>query len=552
MSNKTQLKRIICPALYMVCCCLLPGLLHSQLPIKYGSGGALKSLQANMDIRHYTLNLDIDITGQSISGFTEIKLELINATDTLLFNLYPDYTLREILVDDKHTPFQHTGDSVLIVATKPLSAGTHAVTIKYQGKPPVAQQPPWLGGFTWTKDSLGNPWVVINCQMEGGKIYFPCKDHPSDEPNEGADLYITIPDSLSVAGPGLLQSVKKLKKGKATWHWKTNYTISNYCLVFNIAKYTVAKKQYTTINGNKVPIEFYVLKQDKAKAAQVLEMRARDTRILEKYFGEYPWVKEKMGIAEVPNYGMEHQTMISYGGENFNYTHYNGFDYSGNLFHEFAHEWFANKVTNKDWAHFWIQEGITTYAEALFCLEMLGENGYDSAMNSKRIGIANKLPVVQGEGLSTAVAYNGDIYDKGAMLMHTLRYLIGDSLFFPALKALSMNVKYPYDTFLVSNDVEQHFSLYAHKDLKPVFDFYLYKTGTMDITVIKTEPGMYALYAEHLPGPLPFDIMTDAGIQRIILNNFPKKSFKDMLMIKSNSLPIIDPRGWYLKRVIYH
>src|SRR5690349_13696207 len=119
--------------------------------------------------------------------------------------------------------------------------------------------------FTWAKDSLGNPWVAITCQGEGAKIYYPCKDHASDEPNEGADLIITVPKGLYVAGPGLLQSMKPSAATKSqfiydrtTFHWKTNYTINNYSILFNIGKYKVATRTYTTINGNKVPMQFYV------------------------------------------------------------------------------------------------------------------------------------------------------------------------------------------------------------------------------------------------------------------------------------------------------
>lgn len=540
---------LIAPVVSTFCALLVYTSFAQDTPLS--SGGRLGALQANMDIRHYTLNLNVDIAQKSIDGFTEIRLDLLRPADSLLFQLVNAYRVNEVWVDKKKTVFQHTRDSLRITSGTPLSAGSHLVRISYSGMPPVAVMPPWKGGFTWTTDSTGNPWVAINCQMEGGKVYFPCKDHPSDEPDEGAEMIITVPEGLAVAGPGLLQSVKK--RGKtAVWHWKTGYTISNYCLVFNIGKYVVEKDTYTTVHGNRVPIEFYVLEEHKHRGREIVEMRARDTRILEKYFGEYPWVKEKMGIVEVPNYGMEHQTMISYGGENFQYQHYPGFHFSGNLFHEFTHEWFANKVTNKDWAHFWIQEGITTYADALFFREMQGEKGYDSVMVAKKGDIDSRVPVVQGENLTTVQAYDGDVYNKGAFLMHTLRHLMGDSLFFPALKALSENVRYPYTTFLVSDDVEKHFSAYAGKSLKPVFDFYLYKKETLDIHIRRLNPNVYAVYAENFPQPLAIDIQTASGTQtRVMENRDPANPRKNVWIIESATLPVADPGNWYFKRVIY-
>ncbi|RYY63645.1 MAG: hypothetical protein EOO13_19395, partial [Chitinophagaceae bacterium] len=387
---------------------------------------------------------------QSISGYAEIEVALSKSTDTLLFDLYKGYKISSIQVDRKDESFVHQGDSIFIKKAGGFTAGKHLIKISYSGKPPVAVRPPWNGGFTWTADKQGNPWVVINCQLEGGKVYFPCKDHPSDEANEGVDLFINIPKGLSVAGPGLLQGVKN-NGDKATWHWKTNYTISNYCVLFNIGKYKVARQMYTTVAGNKVPIEYYVLEHDFENAEKVLAIRARDAAILEKYFGEYPWAKEKMGIAQVPNPGMEHQTMVTFNG-NTKFQKVGGQDYEPNLYHEFGHEWWANKVTNKDWADMWIQEGINTYAEALGFRELAGERGYDSLMVNIASIIRNAKPVVQGEGLTMAQVYNGDVYTKGAFFMHTLRYVLGDELFFPALKKFITDVKFPYNEFFITDD----------------------------------------------------------------------------------------------------
>jgi aminopeptidase N len=517
---------------------------RAQLKLDVFSGGKLKPLQANMDIRHYTLNLDVDIAQQTIGGFTEIVLDLTQPADTLLFDLIDVYKVKAIWLDKLPVKFKHQRDSVLVLSTK-MAKGRHIVKIDYEGKPPIAIRPPWDGGFTWTKDKAGNPLVVINCQLNGAKVYFPCKDHPSDEPNEGADLYITIPKTLSVAGPGLLQSVKQQKNNKSTWHWKTKYTISNYCILFNIGKYEVVERNYTTVDGNKVPMQFYLLTENIAKATRLLDMRERDTRVLEKYFGEYPWVKEKIGLAQVSNPGMEHQTMITFGGP-FEFTKYPKFEFSENLYHEFAHEWFANKVTNTDWAHMWIQEGITTYADALFFREMLGEAGYDSVMLKKKASIANAKPMVLGDGINMKEVYNGDIYNKGAFLMHTLRYVLGDSLFFPALKQLSTDVVYPYNRFLNSDDVEKHFSRFAKTDLKPLFDFYLYKAEALDIELLNVSPGSYVVRLKNLPMKLNFEVLTDTGIRKIDFINTNKN---EELIIKSKTQPIIDPRGWYLKKV---
>jgi len=217
------------------------------------SGGKLHPLQSIMDIRHYTIALDIDIANRSFKGSTEVNLNLSEKTNTILLDLIHFYTVTQIKVNNKVVAFEQKEDKIFITSTAGFEIGNQKVLIEYNGIPPVAVKPPWDGGFTWAKDSNGNDWISINIQAEGGKMYFPCKDHPSDEPNEGVDMKITVPKNLVVAGPGLLQSVTT-KNNKSTYYWKTNYTISNYCILFNIGKYKVAKDVYTTILGNTVPI----------------------------------------------------------------------------------------------------------------------------------------------------------------------------------------------------------------------------------------------------------------------------------------------------------
>ncbi len=506
------------------------------------SGGALKPEQAIMDIRHYTVALNVDPEKQSLDGYTEIDLRLSSASPILIFDLWHGLTVQQVWVNGNKEPFVHSENDLLtITGTKPFAIGKINVKVAYGGKPGIAVRPPWTGGFQWSKDEQGNPWISVTCQSEGAKIYFPCKDHPSDEPNEGADMIITVPNGLSVAAPGLLQNVKK-SGATSTWHWKTNYTISNYCIVFNVGKYKVVTRPYTTILGNKVPMEFYVLEEHADKGPHLLEMLEQTTHILEKYFGEYPWAKEKIGLVETPHLGMEHQSMIAYGNK-FNYTKVGGEDFDWLLNHEFGHEWWANKVTNKDWAHMWIQEGICSFGDALVIRDMEGEEAYLKRMREYARGSQNKKPIVQGEVVDSDDAYHGDIYGKGAFFMHTLRYVLGDRVFFPILKKLATDPLYTYNNFITTDDVERLFSADSHTDLKPLFDFYLRTTNKLEVDVKQIGDQKYAVSLLNYEGKLPVDISIDGSISRTTLDN-------KAVVIDSKSLPVIDAKGFYLKRVI--
>lgn len=504
------------------------------------SGGKLKPEQAIMDIRHYTIALDVDPQQKFIKGYAEIDLVLKDATNVLLFDFWHGLTVREVKVNGKPKPFQH-GENDLIRIEQSLQPGKVKVKIAYDGHPGIAEHAPWTGGFQFEKDSKGNPWIALTCQSEGGKIFFPCKDHPSDEPNDGADLILTVPKGLVAAGPGLLIK-QTTTKDKATFHWKTNYTISNYCLVFNIGKYKTVSKTYTTVNGNKVPMDYYVLEENEDKAMHELDMMERTCHVLEKYFGEYPWVKEKIGLCETPHLGMEHQTLIAYGNK-YRYTKVGGEDFDWLLNHEFGHEWWANKVTNVDWAHMWIQEGICSFGDALYIRELDGEEAYLKRMQATARSTQNRAPIVQGDEVDSDQAYQGDIYGKGAFFMHTLRYVMGDDVFFPALKAFATDARYTYDNTVSTQDVEDHFSKAYGKSLKPLFDLFIYSTNKLEISLRQTDVNKYKIQLINLDMDVPVEIVTDTGSQKIML---AKKSVD----VESKTLPVIDPNVYYLKKVI--
>jgi aminopeptidase N len=199
------------------------------------SGGALKPLQAIMDIQHYTIALDVDISRHWISGNTTIDLNLLQPSKILVFDLLDSFSIRGITVNGNRVKFDYSKNLVTLNLSQTIPAGKVKVKFDYEGKPHTAIRPPWDDGFTWTTDSSGNPWVAVTAEGTGGKIFYPCKDHPSDEPDNGGTLLITVPKDLVVAGPGILKKVT-VKNNKATNDCETSYSINKYRHVFNIGK----------------------------------------------------------------------------------------------------------------------------------------------------------------------------------------------------------------------------------------------------------------------------------------------------------------------------
>jgi aminopeptidase N len=523
------------------CCFLLLWLfstVHAQRP---SYGGKIKPEQANVDIRHYTIDLRVDIPDRRIDGTATIRFIIKQTTTILLFDLMDSFQVEKVWVNDKAAGFTHENHALRITAANPWPAGMATVKVKYGGHPMIAKRPPWDDGFTFTQDSSGHPWVAVTAEGSGGKIYFPAKDHPSDEPDEGADLIITVPKGLVVAGPGLLVSVRT-QKGNTTFHWKTNYPINNYSIVFNVGNYEVVTREYTSIEGNKVPMQFYVLKDHAARAPHLLEMMERSAHIKEKYFGEYPWAKEKIGLVETPHLGMEHQTMNAYGNQ-FRYVQIGGQDFDGLMNHEFGHEWWGNKVTAGDWADYWIHEGIGTFGDALYTRDMEGEGAYERIFQRSALRIRNNKPVVLGKDITEDSAYHPDIYPKGAFFMHTIRYVIGDSIFFPAIRRFATDSNYTYTHTTNTNDVEKFFSRASGRDLAPLFHLFLYTTQKLIIGVRQKDTTHYTIQLDNIDMALPLEITTDSGTSRMMVD-------KKGITVSSTTMPLVDTRVFYLKKVI--
>ncbi len=303
-----------------------------------------------------------------------------------------------------------------------------------------------------------------------------------------------------------------------------------------IIRYSVARIQ--RLMAGKPPIQFYVLNEHADKAEHFLDVFVKTIHEQEKYFGEYPFAKEKIAMAETPHLGMEHQTMVAYGNK-FRYTKIGGEDYDWLMHHEFGHEWWGNKVTAKDWADYWIHEGICSFGDALYTREFAGEAAYNKIFQQSIFSIQNKIPVVQHPDMDEEAAYIDDIYSKGAFFMHTLRYVMGDSLFFPAIKKFVTSPQYTYDNLVSTDDVEQFFTKAAGRDLKPLFNLYLRTDDKLDINVKQLSGDKYLVQLQNIDIPLPVDIATDAGIKRVMLDS---KGLK----IDSKTMPVIDPEVFYI------
>ncbi|MBF89007.1 MAG: peptidase M1 [Candidatus Marinimicrobia bacterium] len=504
-------------------------------PSNYTSGGKLDPKQASYDVIYYDLAFTVIPEKKYLKAKSNAKIRILSSIDSLKLNLVNNYIVDEIKINNQISSFQHFGD-ILQIKLPDNITGMIETSIVYEGQPPVAPNPPWDGGFTWAYDSKGKPWIGMTSANEGGKIFFPCKDHPSDRA-DSASISITIPKGLSAASNGKLVDIQHTDSS-STFYWKTNYPIANYNINFSIGNFYKYERPFISIKNNQMPIIFYTLEENKDKAEFHVDMAMNMISSHEKYFGEYPFISEKFGLVETPYLGMEHQTINAYGNE-FKYTKLgeNLFDWL--LLHELGHEWWGNKVKSKDWSDYWIHEGICTYADALYHREVTGEKGYHKKMSNLKNGIRNLNPIIPKRNASTDEVYQGDIYNKGSYLMHSLRFIMGDRKFFKALKEFATLDSFIYDNFVSESVFTKHFSFVGRQDLSSFIYMILYTTNLPKAIVTEVDSGKYKIEIHRLSIKFPIEIQTDKRIFRKIIGKKP-------IFMRSKTKPIIDPNNWYL------
>lgn len=411
-----------------------------------GSGGVLSAEQAAYDVRHYDLSVRLDIENRLIIGQLVATALILAPISEFVLDLDGALSVSSAKLTDAtgvtDLRFRHEGGKLRIaLPTVQAKGNTIKVAVGYAGKPRVAPNPPWVGGFVWSKTPSGEPWIATAVQNDGSDLWFPVKDHPSDKP-ETTSLRFTVPDPLVAASNGRLVSVRRNQDGTSTYNWFVSQPISNYNIALNVAPYSIIKDEVRSVTGEMIPIEFYVTPENFDKAPKLVEETKKYLAFFEKYLGPYSFRKDKLGIAETPHLGMEHQSIIAYGNQ-FRLEP-DGFDWL--MFHELGHEWWANLVTARDWNDFWIHEGFQSFMDTFYFETTRGRAVYLDAMKRRRAGLRNVKPVAPREPKTTTEMYllppdyvrsDGDIYGKGALILHTLRFYIGDDAFFRALRRMS-------------------------------------------------------------------------------------------------------------------
>ena len=474
--------------------------------------GELTAPRTCYDVTFYELNIDIDLDDRMIAGYVDFYAWAVNEFTELQFDLAKNMVLDEVNYKGRSLTYTREEDAVFVTFPA-VQAGTQfQFRVTYHGKPAEAKKPPWDGGFVWEKDKAGRDFVGVACEGDGASLWWPCKDHPTEEPDSMA-INITVPSNIMCVANGRLRE-KVETDVKTSYKWFVTKPINNYNVSVNIANYAVIADTIHSVTGIQ-PVTYYVLDYNETVAREHFKEARAMMRSLEKFFGPFPWWEDGYKLVETPYLGMEHQTAVAYGNDFKTYergirTIYGYMDYI--ILHETAHEWWGNNITACDGADVWLHEGFAVYSEVLYVEDQLGYPMSIHYLLELRRGIQNRRAIVGPRG----EYYWGfeDAYNKGAWILHTLRSVLDDdAMFFGILKGFQQEFA---AQIVCTEDLVEYINNATVKDFTPFFDQYIFDRRPPTLEYSLTKDKLLYRYTGILPEfSMPVNVLVNKDEVRL-------------------------------------
>ncbi|MEM1057029.1 MAG: M1 family metallopeptidase [Bacteroidota bacterium] len=486
------------------------------------SGAPLHPEAAAYDVQHVGLSLTVDPEARMLKGTMRLRARIVAPTAYLRLDLDDRLPVSDVVrpsctwqgtglvcADTVYAPnaFERLPGQIRVALGRTMQPGELvSLRVDYGGAPREAPNPPWDGGLTWATTESGQPWIATSVQGEGADLWWPAKDHPSDEPDQGAIIELTGPADLRMIANGRHAGRHENGDGMATETWQITTPINNYGVAIGIGPYVEVTETYRSPLGYEMPATFYVLLERESDARRQMPGFLDALGFMERTFGPYGSRQDGYHVIHTPHLGMEHQSLIAYGST----FRDNAFGFDWLHFHELAHEWWANLGTAPDWRDFWVHESFANYAEALYAEDLvrretgneaMARDAYLRYLAKSRPNLQNVVPVAPSETRTTTQMYNlpeggfnGDIYYKGAWFLHTLRFVIGDDpAFFRALRA----ILYP-DGVDLERDPSRDYRWVSTEDVLAMFQRETQVDLAPYIAVYLRQPALPVLHVEYL------------------------------------------------------
>lgn len=401
--------------------------------------GMLGPARTCFDVRYYELDIEVFPKKKSIKGTVKMHFDLLEQSTQLQLDLFRNMRIDSIMCNGQVLNYYREEDAFFVDILH-LNIGHWVMNIHYHGTPVVGKMLPWDGGFLWTSDQTGSPWITVACEGTGASLWWPNKDHLSDEP-DSLSLVCTVPNPLQCISNGTLLKVTPISTDKTSYLWKVHYPINNYNVTLNIGSYSHFSDTFVYENDDKLTLDYYVMPYNLEKAKIHFKQVGRVLEAYAHYLGPYPYVKDGYALVETPYLGMEHQGAIAYGNK-YQRGYLGGMqpkdmhqDYI--IVHETGHEYFGNWISCKDHAEMWIHESFTTYLESLYVEYFRGKEDALRYLQFQRPFIKNKTPLLGPLGVNYDDWGSSDIYYKGSWMLQTLRTGMGnDEIWFGSLRSM--------------------------------------------------------------------------------------------------------------------
>lgn len=429
--------------------------------------GSLNVYRSCFDVQHYDLEVKIDLDRHRIAGSNAIRFRVLKPFRVLQLDLFEQYKIAKIIHKGRKLSFKREYQAIFVEFPQLMQPGSiEEITVFYGGTPVEASNPPWDGGFIWEQDANGKPLISVACEGLGASAWWPLKDHLSDEPDSMSMSFI-IPKGIKLVSNGSFRSETQLPGNFTRHEWAVTYPINSYNVTFYIGDYVHFREYFQNTSGLH-PMDFYVLKGNEQIARPHFRQIKDMMECFEGFFGEYPFWRDGYALVETSYWGMEHQSAIAYGNKYQN----NEFGFDFIIIHESAHEWFGNSLSVPDHGEMWVHEAFATYAEALY-MEYL--NGYDNSLQylqSQRLMIQNKVPIMGPLGVNFDDWPDSDMYMKGSWMLHTLRNAVADDeKWFRAIRGFTTEYRHQV---LTTEEVIRFFNRALGADYSWLFIEYLY------------------------------------------------------------------------------
>jgi len=502
--------------------------------------GSIMPERAWWDLTYYHLKVKVNPEDSSFVGSNLIKYRVVEPGELMQIDLQPPMTISKVSENGANRKFTRDGNAWFVKLNANKKPGdTASLLVEYGGKPQVSQRPPWQGGVSWGKDKNGNHFIVTANQGDGASLWWPCKDHPYDEPDSML-ISITVPNPLMNVSNGRLRKHEQHSNGTNTSHWFVSNPINNYGVNINVGEYIHFGDTYDGEKG-KLDCDYWVLSYNEEKAKEHFKQAHLMLEAFEYWFGPYPFYEDSYKLVEVSYPGMEHQSSVTYGngfkngyrGRDESSTGY-GMKFDFILIHESGHEWFANSITNWDVADMWIHESFTAYSENLFVDYYWEKEASAAYCRGTRLNISNDRPIIGPYNVNKEGS--GDMYAKGANMLHTIRQIINDDeLWREILRGL--NTEFYHQT-VKSEQIENYMIEKSGLELKPIFDQYLrdIRIPTFEYAIV--DGRMYYRWANCIKG---FNMMVKVFINGQEHWLQPKQNWTDLSLKEAIQMVNVDP-----------